>query len=217
LLTLKDFNLANIECEIENMERDIPFLHCSLRMSRNYQSYVFRYLVPIFVITLNACFVFRFDGNPLADRLNFLITNLLTVVAFFSVLAGLLPQISYLTLIDMYMITSLVFVGSMALVCVFLDYVALTDPNEPTQEAIFIMTLTLCLVSNIGFGYYCSYIRGVEIKKLSMTRHEVDMAEYVRLNGDVDAKDEFLVHSYIHKEKACSLPDGTCKQVYEGD
>jgi hypothetical protein len=87
LLTLKDFNLAAVECEIENMPKYIPFLHCSLRMSRNYESYVWRIFVPVFVIVMNATFVFRFDAtNSIADRLNFLITNLLTVVAFFYIL-----------------------------------------------------------------------------------------------------------------------------------
>jgi hypothetical protein len=87
LLTLKDFRLHGIECEIENMEKDIPFLHCSLRMSRNFESYVWRIFVPVFVIVLNATFVFRFDAeDTISDRLNFLITNLLTVVAFFYIL-----------------------------------------------------------------------------------------------------------------------------------
>ena len=73
--------------EIENMERDIPFLHCSLRMARNYESYVWRIFVPVSVIVLNATFVFRFDAtNTISDKLNFLITNLLTVVAFFYIL-----------------------------------------------------------------------------------------------------------------------------------
>ena len=87
LLTLKDFQMVNIECEIENMAKDIPFLHCSLRMSRNWESYMWRIFIPVFVIAMIASFVFRFDvTNTISDRLNFLITNLLTVVAFFYIL-----------------------------------------------------------------------------------------------------------------------------------
>ena len=60
LLVLQDFQLCNIECEIENKSDDIPFLHCSLRLSRNYPSYIYRIFLPMFIILLFVTTVFRY-------------------------------------------------------------------------------------------------------------------------------------------------------------
>ena len=250
------------------MEKDIPFLHCSLRLSRNWESYWFRIFLPIFVITLNSTFVFRFDSDSLSDRLNYLITNLLAVITYFYIVAGYLPQMSYLTLIDQYMISSLVFVGTMTLVCVLLDYIHIdpstaTNPNTTNQCVgtkstsaaclqntatdgnnmymkfitstlgipeswitlfietekdvfIFMFMFSSVVIVNILFSMYCSYARKTELKKLTMSRHEVDVAEYVRLSGQIDSQDEFLVHTYIHPEKTSVLVNGSTRPVFEG-
>ena len=211
----KDFTLENIECEIENMEKDIPFLHCSLRMSRTFNSYVWRIFVPVFVITLNSTLVFRFSSD-IAERLNYIVANLLTVVGFLYILASILPQISYLTIVDQFMLFSLIFVGSMSIICVSLDCLGLDDPNGVINNRIFAVTFCLNIISHIFLIFYCMYVRDLEHKKLLMNRHEIELLEYNRLNGDMTSQDEFLVHTYIHPEKTTELVDGSKHFVYEG-
>ena len=215
-LILKDFDLANIECEIENMAKDIPFLHCSLRMSRSYNSYVYRIFVPVFVITLNATLVFRFDVD-LGNRLNYLITNLLTIVAFYYILATILPNISYLTVIDKYMLFNLIFVGSMAMICVIIDYLGKSDPNSDTDQTdnyLFVALVGVVVFGHIFFVFYCMYVRSIEIKKITFNRHEVELEE-IRIGMESADKEEYLAHTFIHPKKGVDIHN-EIHTVYEG-
>jgi hypothetical protein len=54
-LSISDFNLYNIEVEIENMPDDIPFLHCALRLSRNWHTYIYRVILTMFFIMCITC------------------------------------------------------------------------------------------------------------------------------------------------------------------
>ena len=60
LLLLQDFELCGIECEIENKPDDIPFLHCSLTVSRNFSPYIYRIFLPMFIILIFVTTVFRY-------------------------------------------------------------------------------------------------------------------------------------------------------------
>jgi len=81
-LSICDFDLTNIELEIENTDDDIPFLHCAVRLSRNWQTYIYRVFLTMFFIMMISCTVLRFSPS-IDSRLSFMSTMLLTAVAFF--------------------------------------------------------------------------------------------------------------------------------------
>ena len=64
------------------MSDDIPFIHCSLRLSRNYKLFLYRIFATMFIIVLCTTSVFRFPAENLNDRISFVGTSLLTVVDF---------------------------------------------------------------------------------------------------------------------------------------
>ena len=115
------------------------------------------------------------------------------------------------------MIASLLFVGSMAVIVVILDHLQITDPTEPQLAYIFVGMFGLQVTAVAFFTIYCVQARKIEVQKLSMTRHQVDIAEYERLNGQVDAKDEFLVHSFINKVVESTHPGSKdTRRVFDG-
>ena len=115
------------------------------------------------------------------------------------------------------MIASLLFVGSMAVIVVILDYLEITDPADPQLAFIFVGMFGLQITAVTFFTIYCVQARKEEIKKLSMTRHQVDIAEYKRLKGQVDSKDEFLVHTFINKVIKSTHPaTKDTRKVFDG-
>jgi hypothetical protein len=67
--------VRGIECEIEYMLLDIPFLHCTVRLSRNYLPYVIRVFVPMCIIMINSTLALHFPAGLDTARLSFVVTN----------------------------------------------------------------------------------------------------------------------------------------------
>jgi hypothetical protein len=148
--------------------------------------------------------------------LNYYLLFFFNVNVCLFILASVLPSIAYLTLIDKYMISSLLYVGSMAVIVVILDYLEITDQADEPLAYIFVGMFGFQIVAMLLFVVICYFARKIELKKLIMTRHQVEIAEYERLNGVVDSKDEFLVHSYFNEKITSKLPDSSIHSTYAG-
>ena len=104
----------------------------------------------------------------------------------------------------------------MAAIVVILSWQEVTDPNDEQLVYIFVGLCGLLFFSLFLFACYCIYARIIERKKLTMTRHEVEVAEFVRLKGGSDDKDEFLVHTDINATTLSTLPNGEKHKVFQG-
>ena len=171
LLVLQDFELCGIECEIENKSDDIPFLHCSLRLSRNYTPYIYRIFLPMFIILLFVTSVFYFPADGLDSRLNFIITILLTIVAFLIILSDLLPTIPYLTTIDKYTLFGFCYILLCAILCMVFNICGVE--NTPFEHYFFTYAIILLISIHIWLIYYCYNCRKIELNKMTIDRHEV--------------------------------------------
>ena len=204
--------------------KDIPFLHCTLRMARSYEPYVLRVLVPIFLIIINSILVFRFAPGEIDFRLLYVVTNMLTIVAFFFIVSSSLPQIPYLTLIDKYMNIALFFVFMIAVLCVIILAYDLEGSDEETY--LFYSLLGATVLGHVIFAIHVYICRAIEYQKMTVNRHQVDILEEQRLAnqcggqcmaGEPESKDEFLVHTYIHKmDDDRKDIDGNERHTYTG-
>ncbi len=68
-------------------------------------------VIPLFIIVGLAFVSFALPLTQLNDRLSVILTMVLTSVAFKYVVAGYLPKVSYLTLLDKYVLISFVVLG----------------------------------------------------------------------------------------------------------
>lgn len=75
-------------------------------MSRNYGFYVWRVFAIQILIVVLSFLVFLHAADHFGERMSFSLTLFLAAVAFSFVTAGLIPRISYLTLLDYFMLGS---------------------------------------------------------------------------------------------------------------
>jgi len=202
LLVLQDFLLRGIECEIENMEFDIPFLHCSLKMSRRYNPYIYRIFLPLLLIMLNSTLALKFDANKLDVRLTYIITNMLTIVAFLFILSNSLPNIPYLTLIDKYINACFLYICGIGAICYSFHASEVEGTDEETNT--FIGLITSLIISHIFLVVYIFFAHRRELQKIFMDRHQVEEYQKSMMGEDKYEKDksEFLVHTDIHRKSA---------------
>ncbi|PIK52444.1 putative gamma-aminobutyric acid receptor subunit gamma-2 isoform X2 [Apostichopus japonicus] len=89
--------------------RQYPIYHISTHVQRQSMYYLWNIALVIFLILGLSFTSFSVEASAPADRLSVTVTLLLTAVAFKFVVSSNLPTISYLTLLDKYVLWSLVF------------------------------------------------------------------------------------------------------------
>jgi len=89
------------EDEVSPMEgRTYPVLIFTAHVNRHFGFYVWNVALPMSMLSLAAFLQFEVDEQDVADRASISLTLLLTAVAYKLVTAGMVPTISYLTLLD---------------------------------------------------------------------------------------------------------------------
>eukprot|EP01126_Amoeba_proteus_P000027 TRINITY_DN10005_c0_g1_i2.p1 TRINITY_DN10005_c0_g1~~TRINITY_DN10005_c0_g1_i2.p1 ORF type:complete len:377 (+),score=56.99 TRINITY_DN10005_c0_g1_i2:963-2093(+) len=79
----------------------------SLRVERQYGFFMSNIVLIIFLIVLLAPIAFAIDHKEVSDRMQIILTLLLTVVTFKWIIAGEVPKTSTVTLLDKYILLSL--------------------------------------------------------------------------------------------------------------
>ncbi len=69
-------------------------------VSRRFGFYIWKVLVPLFLLVAISWAVFWMIGDDLADRMSVSVTGILTVVAYQFIILDNLPRVSYFTLMD---------------------------------------------------------------------------------------------------------------------
>lgn len=94
---------------------DYPLYHIKCHVKRKNGYYLWNIVMIIFLISLLSFCSFSVEISSPSDRLSVTLTLLLTAVAFKFVVSQSLPTISYLTLLDKYVLCGLLFLGCMAI------------------------------------------------------------------------------------------------------
>jgi len=91
-----------------------PVLALSMQFRRDPSAHLFNIALPLFLINLISLGAFAVAPDEPADRLSISLTMVLTSVAFKLQISASLPPISYLTLLDWFVLTSFIFVSCIA-------------------------------------------------------------------------------------------------------
>jgi hypothetical protein len=112
---------------------------------------------------INSTLALRFPAG-VDIRLTFVITNMLTIVAFLFIINEILPEIPYLTIVDKYMNFGFIYVGCIAILCVLLNYY---DSEESEEEAqIFVFCVCGITAIHLGMVFLFRHLRSVEFRKV---------------------------------------------------
>ena len=78
----------------------------SFEAERIFTHYVVKYIIPLFLIVMMSWVVFWIDPTEAGSQLSVAVTATLTLIAYHIALAGKLPDISYLTRMDIFLFCS---------------------------------------------------------------------------------------------------------------
>merc|ERR1712113_1078982 len=92
-----------------------PVLTFEMKAMRHFGHYVWNIITPAFGVATLAFTSFALNPDDCGDRISVALTVLLTLVAFKHSVAGELPKSSYLTLIDKYLISTMVVVSGITI------------------------------------------------------------------------------------------------------
>ncbi|XP_068681182.1 cys-loop ligand-gated ion channel-like [Montipora capricornis] len=143
---------------------DYPLYHIKCHVKRKNGYYLWNIAMIIFLIDLLSFCSFSVDISSPSDRLSVTLTLLLTAVAFKFVVSQSLPTISYLTLLDKYVLSGLIFLGCMAIE----NAVAAVVPNPDTQKWFD----RICLYVGIGCFLCIHVVALIIVTKKSKARNK---------------------------------------------
>jgi len=107
--------------------------------------------------------------DNLGSRLNFLITLILTTVTFTFIVFENLPNVSYLTYMDKYVLFSYGY-----LVALMVESVLIANADLKTDEAFFFVFFALWILYHVGFLLYAVKLRKDEQLKLFFSSDEIE-------------------------------------------
>lgn len=98
-----------------------------IQMERKYISFVFRYIIPMGVITLFAFLSILLPKKQLESKITIQAGSLISIIAFNLVLDSAIPQLSYLTLMDIFTTLSLFLVFAITFLTIIFSKKKLFD------------------------------------------------------------------------------------------
>eukprot|EP01083_Nonionella_stella_P185703 677770_1 len=155
-----------------------PFINIRLKIERNYMVYMWSIYLLAFVSTASTLFAFALDPvEDLADRLGFVVTLLLTAVAFQFVVTSELPKLPYLTVLDEYIVSSFIFLFGVMFSVAVIPLVGDRFDYEPGDKdhiiskvdfVVFVTALIILIVYHIYTVVQAVTWRKAEVRKIEM-------------------------------------------------
>jgi hypothetical protein len=133
-----EWQLDGIRAHVEdavNPRNRIPFSRAvvSIDITREWGFYLFKLWIPLSLIVALSWSVFWMPTESLANRIRFASTAFLTIVAYQFAVAGNLPKVAYLTLMDQLMIGSFVLIALSALASMMYVQIREVDPDRAVR------------------------------------------------------------------------------------
>ena len=116
------------------------------RLTRRPEFYLFNILFITFLIVMLSYTVFIIDVHDFAARMGILETNFLTAVAFKFTINTYVPAVSYLTLLDMYMILTFTFIFAIVVASVIMSLLDKDDAQNFNFYFTCITSITWILI-----------------------------------------------------------------------
>jgi len=115
LLNIPDWTITGIDPRIEDQELPefgvrFSVMHLVILASRDSQYYVWKMMMPLLLIVLMSFVVFWISPERFGPQIGLAATSMLTLIAFQFALTGMLPKLSYFTLLDELILGSTVLV-----------------------------------------------------------------------------------------------------------
>ena len=142
-----------------------------LKVKRRWKVFFANIVFLMACISLLALTAFSLGSDDLGDRLNLLITLILTAVAFSYVVFDSLPNVPYLTYMDKYILGSYAFLVALMIISAMIRQEWYT---EELDYIFFWVSVVWLLCYNVGFGVYGYYLRRDETMKLVYSSDEVE-------------------------------------------
>jgi len=124
-----------------------------LKMLRQWKSYK-NIFWPMMILTALSMFVFAIDVSNIADRLSYLVTLLLTVVAFQNSVQDQLPDLPMLTILDKFVMLSFGFISSVMFETVLLTFSNYNNTHDDIALATFISLWIVSHLYMFGMVYF---------------------------------------------------------------
>lgn len=109
-LSVADWSVTDYQTEARDIalttSDDVEGLVVSFRAKRIYNHHVIKYIVPLLLIVAMSWVVFWIDPTEASSQLSVAVTAALTLIAYHIALAGKLPDIPYLTRMDLFLFCS---------------------------------------------------------------------------------------------------------------
>jgi len=159
------------------------YSHCVVRMKleRNARYYILNYFSIIGLINLGAFTSFGFyeiSVDSLGDRMGLLVTLILAAVAEQLLITSGLPNLQYLTLLDVYSLSNFLFLVLLTIVSSILCYVSAgrLDDVDLVQwnSAMFIGSAAIFFVGHVLFIALCIKRKNKERRKIGCNGEELD-------------------------------------------
>jgi len=137
-----------------------------LRTWRSYRNIIW----PMMMLTGLSLFVFAIDISDISSRLGYLVTLLLTIVAFQNSVQDQLPDLPIMTLLDKFVMVSFGFISTVIGQTVFLT---LNDYNDTHDDIFLAMFILAWIAIHALMFYYVSNCKAEEREKLKQTSREL--------------------------------------------
>lgn len=140
-----------------------------LKVKRRWKVFFANIVFLMACISLLGLTCFSLGADDLGDRLNLLITLILTAVAFGYVVTESLPAVPYLTYLDKYILGQYGF-----LVVLMIETAFINNMESGTDFLFFLLSIAWLVMYNVGFAVYGYYLRQDEVEKLTYSSDKVN-------------------------------------------
>jgi len=172
---IDEWDLETAMIEFGSTEADIsqkvyPMIVIRLKMKRRWKVYLWN--VCFMMVCICSMALTAFSISPIADdgdRLNLLITLVLTAVAFNFVVLDDLPRVPYLTFMDKYILSGYTFLTAIMVESGFIIRVA-----HHIDYIIFWIAAAVLILYHVYFAISAVYARRDEANKLSFSSDEIE-------------------------------------------
>mmetsp|Transcript_68784 Transcript_68784/g.201446 ORF Transcript_68784/g.201446 Transcript_68784/m.201446 type:complete len:371 (+) Transcript_68784:56-1168(+) len=152
---LQELTLLGVSMEISELPpsksgQEVTTLTVCFHVSRNVPYYIWKVLMPIYLLTLLTFCVFAMEVRDVADRLSAVITLFLASFAMLYVVEHHLPKTNFLTVVDKVIVMNSVLLVSVGCIIVFLIRVHNTAGEERAD------LLNLWSACTLGAIYFSS-------------------------------------------------------------
>ncbi|CAF1045766.1 unnamed protein product [Didymodactylos carnosus] len=150
--------------------REYPRLRFNAIVARKSQFYVINLLLPLFFVTSTIFVSFAHDSGGVSSRISACATTLLTEINFRFIIHNYLPNVPYLTSLDIYSMASIMFIvmvfGWHAFAGKYLKHI----PYGQLDSYVVLTSASIYILAHIVFGIFGCYVPRQKQKRALNTK-----------------------------------------------